>query len=168
MQIKVCLCGSSHCPMPLHELQTNVNHALATATSRCHIETQDLQGDPNCSSVTPTLGLDNSGRCLIIVRENGRTATFTANEEAKREMCSGCSECLHSLRYSTYAHHQYDFRKCFIKLLWELTDHPSTILQLKMGSISQIRELLKAASRYAAEVGDVVRDHDFKDTLDQG
>ncbi|KAI7777892.1 hypothetical protein LA080_002944 [Diaporthe eres] len=114
MQIKICLRGSSHCPIPLRELQTSINTTLATATT-----------------------------------------SLIANEEAKREMCSGCSECLHFLKYPTYAHDRYDFRKVFIRLVWELTDNPYTILPFDMGSISRIRELLKAASRYAAEVGDV-------------
>lgn len=166
MQIKTCLSGSSHCPFPSQELQTKINHYLAAATRRCHLRTQDLQEDPNCSSVTPTLRLVKRGKGFIVARNNGGTAFFTVDEPAKPETCSGCSECLHFLRFPSSTHHQYDFRKCFIRLIWELTDNPSTTLQLHMGSISQIRELLKAASRYAAEVGDVVSYNNCIETPD--
>lgn len=101
------------------------------------------------------------------MRDN-RRASFTANDRAKLEKCSGCSECLHFLRFPSYTHHQYDFRKGSIRLLWELTDNPSTIPQLRIGSISQIRDLLKAACQYAAENGDVVSGHSCAETLDQG
>lgn len=167
MQIKICLSGLSHYPVPLHELQAKINHCLATATSQCYLQTQDLQEDPNCSNVTPTLRLDKRGTGLVIVRDN-RIASFTANEPTKLEKCSGCTECLHFLRFPSYTHHQHDFRKCSIRLLWELTDNPSTIPKWKIGSISQIRDLLKAACRYAAEIGDVVSGHNCAETLDQG
>lgn len=168
IKIKMCLPGSSRCPIPLHELQNSINHCLATATNHCHLQTQDLREDPNCSSLTPNLILGYRDRGLVISRDNHERATFYADGPAKRKMCPGCSECLGFLRFPSYTHHQYEFRKCFIRLLWELTDNPSTILKLKMGSISQIRDILRAASRYAAEGGDVVSDNNRASILDQG
>lgn len=155
MQIKICLPASSHCAMPCNDLQASINDCLATATRRCHLRTQDLQRDPSCSSVWRK---SKSGRSRDIGWDIGRTASFTANS-SEREMCSGCSECLQSLRFPSYTHRQFDLRKCFIRLLWELGDNRPTIPHLKMGPISHIRDLLRAASRYAAESGDVVSDH---------
>lgn len=168
MQIKICLSGSSHCPIPFHELQMSITNCLATATRQCNLQTQDLREDPNCSSVTPNLRLDERVSGPIIVGVSHRRALFTVNEVSKHEACSGCTQCLQFLRFPSNTHQQYDFRRCSIRLLWELTDNPSTIPQLKIGSISQIRELLKAACRYAAEIGDVVRGHSCTETLDRG
>lgn len=154
MQIKICLPASSHCVIPWHDLQASINKCLATATRRCHLGTQDLQRDPNCSSVRGECKSDRN-------RDNGwdigSTASFTANSSDHR-LCSGCSECLHFLRFPSHTNHQFDLRKCFIRLLWELADNRPTIPQLKMGPISHIRDVLRAASRYAAESGDMVSD----------
>lgn len=154
-QIKICLPGSSHGPLPWHDLQASINNCLATATRRCHLQTQDLQQDPNYSSILKKL---RQGQSTISGWDIFRTASFTANQ-SERRTCSGCSECLHFLRFPSYTHHQFDYRKCFIRLLWELGDNRSAIKHLKLGPVSRIRELIRAASRYAAESGDVVSDH---------
>lgn len=169
MQIRICLTGSPPGLVTQHELQRNISECLSIATSRCNMETQDLQNDRNCSRVTPILNIckrgEGEGFTSYVKRSSG-IALFAASEN-RSLTCSGCSECLHSLQSPSCTSHQYNIRKCHIRLLWELTDIPSTIQESKTGSISQIRELLIAASRYAAEVEDVVSHPNFAHTRDQ-
>lgn len=69
--------------------------------------------------------------------------------------CPGCPACVYPSKVPGYSHDQYDFRKCIIQIFWELTDSPSTLQKLKLGTKAQLRELLVASSQFAAEVGDV-------------
>lgn len=161
MQIKTCLAGSPPCAVSFHELQENISQCLSIATHRCNMETQHLQNDRNCSTVTPILELCKRRKgqefATVIMRSND--VAGSAGSENRLLTCSGCYACLDFLRLPGCTHHKWDFRKCYIRLLWEMTDTPSTISELNIGSISQFRELLKAASRYAAEAGDVVSYH---------
>lgn len=169
MQINICLSQSSPCLVSWRELRENIRHCLSFASRRCSFETQDLKNDRNCSRVTPVLeiGMDCGSRELTIVRSEN-IATFATEPRANLLLtCSGCPSCLRPLDCPNYTLGQYDFRKGFIRLIWELTDVPLTVSELKMGSISQIRELLKAASLYAAEVGDAVSEHDCTAKLDE-
>ncbi|KAK2602864.1 hypothetical protein N8I77_009366 [Diaporthe amygdali] len=68
--------------------------------------------------------------------------------------CPGCPACVYPSKIPGYSHDQYDFRKCIIQIFWELTDSPSTLQKLKLGTKAQLRELLVASSQFAAEVGD--------------
>lgn len=161
MQTKFCVSGSL-CLISSQELSAKASHCLLTANERCKLDTQNLTIDHNCSAQETTHVLEGTNT-VAQTMVNGIEQTVISTSHSLG--CSGCSACSYPLNHTGQTYDKHDFRECVIRILWDLSDNPCTLENLKIGTIPQLRELLVACGKYAAEVGDVSGIYDSSEIL---